>query len=68
MSDTLNKDAADQALANAVDTEEFTFDGVTEKRDPEKLMRVREDLNAEFRTRDKGNVLQRAGHCVMRRG
>ena len=29
MSDTLNKDATDQALAEAVDTEEFTFDGVT---------------------------------------
>ncbi len=67
MSDTLNKDATDEALAKAVDTEEFEFDGVKEKRDPEKLMRVRDGLNAEFRVAKDGNILERACHGAVRR-
>lgn len=68
MTDTLDKTATDEALANAIEAEEKDFDGVKTRRDPEKLMRVREGLNAEARVAEKGNVLERASHCVVRRG
>lgn len=68
MSDDLTKEKTDEALGKAVEAEEYEFDGVKEKRDPEKLMRVREGLNAEFRILENGNILDRAQHGVKRRG
>lgn len=67
MSDKLTKDATDEALGKAIDTEEHEFDGVKEKRDPDKLMRVRDGLNAEFRIKEHGNILERATSCSVSR-
>lgn len=67
MSDTLDQTVTDEALADAIEAEEFEFDGVKEKRDPEKLMRVRENLNAEFRVAKDGNILERAQCGAVRR-
>ncbi|MBI9079180.1 MAG: hypothetical protein JEY79_05510 [Pseudodesulfovibrio sp.] len=67
MSDTLNKDATDKALGKAVEAEEFEKEGRKVKRDPEKLLRVRENLNAEFRVAENGNILERACHGVVKR-
>ncbi|XPV75512.1 MAG: hypothetical protein ACNI27_12830 [Desulfovibrio sp.] len=68
MSDALDPKATDEALGKAVEAEEYEHEGVKVKRDPEKLMRVREGLNAEFRIAEQGNILERAQTCAVRRG
>ncbi len=64
----LDQIARDEALANAMEAEEYEQDGRSAKRDPDKLMRVREQLNAEERVATQGNVFQRGGILVSRRG
>ncbi len=51
-----------------MEAEEYEQDGRSAKRDPDKLMRVREQLNAEERVATQGNVFQRGGILVSRRG
>ncbi|WP_285906845.1 hypothetical protein [Pseudodesulfovibrio pelocollis] len=58
----------DEALGSAIEAEEYEHDGRRVKRDPEKLMRVREGLNAEARVARSGNVLERAVVGAVRQG
>ena len=68
MSDKLNQEITDEALGKAVEVEEYEHEGRRVKRDPEKIMRVRDNLNAEFRVAAKGNILERAQHGAVKRG
>ncbi|WFS63447.1 hypothetical protein LF599_04595 [Pseudodesulfovibrio thermohalotolerans] len=67
MSDKLNQDVRDETLANAMEAEEYEQDGRTVKRDPEKLLRVRDELVSEERARTRGHVFQRGGIFASRR-
>lgn len=68
MSDKLDQEVRDETLADAMVAEEYEQDGRSAKRDPEKLMRVRDQLNAEDRVKNQGNIFQRGGILVSRRG
>ena len=67
MSDKLDKEAIDESVAKAIEAEEFERKGVSVKRDPLKLMDVRDRLNAEERVREAGNVFQRGCIFVSKR-
>lgn len=63
----LDQTSTDNALADAIEAEEYERDGRKVKRDPLKLSRLRDDLNAEARVARDGNVLQRAMTGSVRR-
>ncbi len=67
MSDKLNQDVRDETLIHAMEAEEYEQDGRSVKRDPEKLLRIRDQLTSEERVRTRGNIFQRGGIFASRR-
>jgi hypothetical protein len=65
---SVRPEVADEALGHAIEAEEYEHEGQRVKRDPEKLLRVREGLAAEARVARSGNVLERAMVGAARQG